>query len=295
MRRAEWAVAALALAPALALGQVLIPSPRPITGGSQELPPVGVEGHYGPAEPEDLDQIAYNGASYQKRNVLVKGRLDDLVPGRYLALSDGAARVMLIPFHDSDYHDLSSFLGVEVEVTGIVRRIPAKQKSLRCYGQVNVESKCDDYVLPQLPDAQPGWPEQSITLLKISDRGKERPGRAATRTLADTGLDAAASDGKPVRAIGQFRGANLCKDVPEASRRDSADWVIVTSEGPVWVTGRRPSGKGFQLDPAYRGDTTRWLEVSGKVLILDGVRYLKAGKVALIPRPAESEPVACPP
>src|SRR5207237_1529123 len=52
MRRAEWAVAALALAPALALGQVLIPSPRPITGGSQELPPVGVEGHYGPAEPE---------------------------------------------------------------------------------------------------------------------------------------------------------------------------------------------------------------------------------------------------
>ena len=83
--------------------------------------------------------------------------------------------------------------------------------------------------------------------------------------------------------------------MPEASRRDSGDWVIVTSEGPVWVTGRRPSGKGFQLDPTYRGDTTRWLEVSGKVLILDGVRYLKAGKVALIPRPAESEPVACPP
>ena len=295
MRRAELAVAVLALAPGLALAQVLIPSPRPITGGAQELPPVGVEGHYGPAEPEDLDQIAYNGASYQKRNVLVKARLDDLVPGRYLALSDGAARVMLIPFHDSDYHDLSAFLGVEVEVTGIVRRVPTGQKLKRCYGENLPESKCDDYLLPQLPDAQPGWPEQSITLLKISDRGKERPGRAATRTLADTGLDAAASDGKPVRAIGQFRGANHCKDVPEASRRDSADWVIVTSEGPVWVTGRRPSGKGFQLDPAYRGDTTRWLEVSGKVLILDGVRYLKASKVALIPRPAESEPVACPP
>jgi hypothetical protein len=294
MRRAGWAVAALALAPGLALGQVLIPSPRPITGATQELPPVGVEGHYGPAEPEDLDHIAYNGDSYQKRNVLVKGRLDVLVPGRYLALTDGAARVMLIPFHDSDYHDLSAFLGVEVEVEGIVRRIPAKQKIERCYGQQNVESKCDDYLLPQLPDAQPGWPEQSITLLKISDRGKG-PARREGRTLADTGLAAAAADGKPVRALGQFRGANLCKDLPEASRHDPEDWVLHTAEGPVWVTGRRPAGKGFQLDAAYRGDTTRWLEVSGKVLIVDNVRYLKASKVALIPRPPEAEPEPCRP
>jgi hypothetical protein len=293
MRRAALAVATLALAPPLVLAQVLIPSPRPITGGQQELPPVGVEGHYGPAEPQDLDQIAYNGASYQKRNVIVKGKLADLVPGRYLALSDGAARVMLIPFHDTDYHDLSAFVGVEVEVTGIVRRVPAHQKIERCYGERLPESKCEDYLLPVLPDAQPGWPEQSITLLKISDRGKG-PARREGRTLADTGLAAAAADGKPVRAIGQFRGANLCKDLPEASRHDPADWVLHTAEGPVWVTGRRPAGKGFQLDAAYRGDTTRWLEVSGKVLILDNVRYLKASKVSLIPRPPEAEPVGCP-
>jgi len=98
-----------------------------------------------------------------------------------------------------------------------------------------------------------------------------------------------------VRAIGQFRGANLCKDLPEASRRDPLDWVLQTSEGPVWVTGRRPAGNGFRLDPTYRADTNRWLEVSGKVLILDNVRYLKASRVALIPRPEEAEPVACPP
>jgi hypothetical protein len=294
MRTAAVAVAAFALAPPLALAQVLIPSPRPITGGQQELPPVGVEGHYGPAEPEDLDQIAYNGASYQKKNVIVKGRLDHLVPGRYLALSDGAARVMLIPFHDSDYHDLSAFVGVEVEVTGIVRRVPAQQKLKRCYGENLPESKCEDYLLPVLPDAQPGWPEQSITLLKISDRGKGLARREG-RTLADTGLAAAAADGKPVRAIGQFRGANLCGDLAAGTRRDPADWVLLTAEGPVWVVGRRPAGRGFQLDPAYRGDSSRWLEVSGKVEIAGDVRYLKASKVALIPRPAESEPVACPP
>jgi hypothetical protein len=286
----------LTLAPAAAPAQVPIPSPPPITGGGpRDLPPVGVQEFYGPADPADLDQIAYNGGSYQKRNVLVKARLDDLVPGRYLMLTDGTARVMLIPFNDSDYHDLSKFVGVEVEVTGVVRAIPVRQKRLQCYGGYNVESKCEDYQLPELPDAQPNWPEQSITLFKLSDRGKGPPTRAATRTLADTGLDAAAADGKPVRAIGQFRGANLCKDVAEASRRDPADWVLLTSEGPVWVTGRRPGGKGFQLDPAYRGDTVRWLEVSGKVLVLDDVRYVKASKVALIPRPAEAEPVPCPP
>jgi hypothetical protein len=284
----------LTLAPTAALAQAPIPSPPPINrSDSRAPPPVGAREFYGPAEPVELDQIA-NGGSYQKRNVVVKARVDDLVPGHYLSLTDGMSRVMLILFHDSDYYDVSKFIGVEVEVTGVVRTIPARQKRMPCFGGSNLESKCEDPLLPELPDAQPNWPAQSLTLLTISDRGKGLP-RQGPRTLADTGLDAAAADGKPVRAIGQFRGANLCKDLPEASRHDPEDWVLHTAEGPVWVSGRRPAGKGFQLDTAYRGDTTRWLEVSGKVLILDDVRYLKASKVALIPRPPEAEPVACPP
>jgi len=226
--------------------------------------------------------------------VRVRGRLADLVPNRYLMLTDGAVRVMLVTFFDADYREIAALMGLEVEVTGILRRIPGRQKLLPCHGGSYVESKCEDFDLPELPDAQMGWPEQSITLLTISDRGKGLP-RKDTRTLADTGIDAAAADGKPVRAIGQFRGANLCKDLPEASRRDPLDWVLQTPEGPVWVTGRRPAGKGFQLDPAYRADTNRWLEVRGKVLILDSVRYLKASNVALIARPEDAEPASCPP
>jgi hypothetical protein len=281
--------------PAALSAQVPIPSPPPLTGGGpRDLPPVGVEDSYGPPEGQDLEQVANDGGLYQKHNVRVRGRLDDLVPGRYLMLTDGAVRVMLITFFDADYREIAVLMGLEVEVTGILRRIPARQKRLPCHGGTYVESKCDDFLLPELPDAQMGWPEQSITLITISDRGKGVP-RKETRRLADTGIDAAAADGKPVRALGQFRGANLCKDLPEASRRDPADWVLHTSEGPVWVIGRRPAGKGFQLDAAYRGDTTRWLEVSGKVLIVDDVRYLKANKVALIPRPPEAEPEPCPP
>jgi hypothetical protein len=192
-----------------------------------------------------------------------------------------------------DYHDLGTLVGIDVDLTGVVRVLPDSQKSVRCRGEVVLESKCQDWDLPVLPNAQANWPPVSMTVVRISDRGTSgNPKRSEGRTLADTGLDAAAADGKPVRALGQFRGANLCKDLPEASRHDPADWVLHTAEGPVWVTGRRPAGNGFQLDAAYRGDTTRWLEVSGKVLILDNVRYLKASKVALIPRPPEAEPDA---
>jgi hypothetical protein len=289
------AVAVLALAP-WAAAQILTPSPRPLTGGPQDLPPAGLEDYYGPPEPEDLDQIAYNGASYQKRHVMVKGRLDLLEAGRYLSLNQGAARVMLIPFSPTDVHDYSTLLGMEVDVRGIVRMLPAQQKMVPCQGTVLLESKCDDPLLPELPDARIDWPPASITVLSLSDRGTGLAARrSGARTLAETGVEAAAADGKPVRALGQFRGANLCRDLPGVSRRDPADWVLLTSEGALWVVGRRPAGKGFQLDPAYRADTSRWLEVSGKVQIADSVKYLKASKVSLIPRPAETEHVPCPP
>jgi hypothetical protein len=295
LRATGAATGLLALATA-ASTQVPIPSPPTIGGGyQQELPPVSIESQYGPLQVEEVEQLERNGQSYHRRLVLTRGVLRDLEPGRYLSLQQGAARILVIPMQPGDYHDLGTLMGIDVDLTGVVRVLPASQKMVLCRGGSYLESKCEDWDLPVLPNAQANWPAVSITVVRISDRGTSGGPRKERRTLADTGLDAAAADGKSVRALGQFRGANLCKDLPEASRHDPADWVLHTTEGPVWVTGRRPAGKGFQLDAAYRGDTTRWLEVSGKVLILDNVRYLKASKVALIPRPPEAEPVACPP
>jgi hypothetical protein len=290
------AAIALALAIAATPTQVQLPSPPTIGGGyQQQLPPVSIEDAYGPLQVEDLEQLARSGQSYHRRLVKTRGVLGDLAPGQYLALGDLAARVLVIPMQPGDYHDLGTMNGIDVDLTGVVRVLPTKQDLVPCRGTRVLESKCEDWDLPVLPNAQANWPPVSITVVRISDRGTSGGPRKERRTLADTGLDAAAADGKPVRALGQFRGANLCKDLPEASRHDPADWVLHTTEGSVWVTGRRPAGKGFQLDAAYRGDTTRWLEVSGKVLILENVRYLKASKVVLIPRPPEAEPVACPP
>ena len=295
LRAAGAATGALALATA-ASTQVPIPSPPTIGGGyQQQLPPVSIENQYGPLDVADLEQLEHNGQSYHRRLVQTRGVLVDLQAGQYLSLQERGARVMVIPMQPGDYHDLGSMIGIDVDLTGVVRVLPKKQDLVPCRGTKVLESKCEDWDLPVLPDAQIQWPAVSITVVRLSDHGTNRGPRKERRTLADTGIAAAAADGKPVRAIGQFRGANLCKDLPEASRHDPADWVLHTAEGPVWVTGRRPTGKGFQLDAAYRGDTTRWLEVAGKVLILENVRYLKASKVSLIPRPPEAEPVACPP
>ena len=296
LRTIGGAAGALALGAAAAFTQVSRPSPPTIGGGpQQELPQVSIEDAYGPLQVEDLEQLARSGQSYHRRLVKTRGVLGDLASTQYLALGDLAARVLVIPMQPGDYHDLSGMMGTDVDLTGVVRVLPDQQGLVLCRGTRVPESKCQDWDLPVLPNAQPNWPPVSITVVRISDRGTTRGSGKERRTLADTGLDAAAADGKPVRALGQFRGANLCKDLPEASRKDPADWVLHTPEGPVWVTGRRPEGQGFHLDATYRGDTTRWLEVRGKVLILDTVRYLKATKVSLIPRPPEAEPEPCPP
>src|SRR5262249_54565175 len=82
---------------------------------------------YGRPEPVDLDQIAYNGASYQKRNVITRGVLDGLVEGRYLSLRQGAAEVMIVPMDGNAYVHMKDLLGRDVDVTGVVRVLPGKQ------------------------------------------------------------------------------------------------------------------------------------------------------------------------
>lgn len=279
--RGSAAVAALLLAPMPTDVQPTTPM-----SSSKEL-----ERSYGRPEPVDLSQIAYNGESYQRRNVRTRGVLG-MLTGQYLSLSEGAATIVLLPMDANAHAGIAPLVGRDVDVTGVVRALPSQDDS-PCRGVG--PGTCDDPRLPLRPARQPGFPQMSISAFSVADRGTGMSaGRRAVRDIADTGLEAAAVDRKPVRAIGQFRGANLCGDLPPASRRDPADWVLLTSEGAVWVTGRRPEGRGFQLDPAYRTDTSRWLEVHGKVESSGDVRYLRASRITLVAHPADTEPLPCP-
>jgi hypothetical protein len=85
--------------------------------------------------------------------------------------------------------------------------------------------------------------------------------------------------------VGLFRGRNLYGDL-SGTVADPSAWVLKDGSSAVWVFGRKPEGKGFKLDPQYKGDTSRWLEVTGRVLVLNDVVCLKASKVALTSAPA---------
>jgi hypothetical protein len=53
----------------------------------------------------------------------------------------------------------------------------------------------------------------------------------------------------------------------------------------VWIVGKEPKGKGWQLDRTYQGDTSRWVEVTGRIEPCGAARCLRARSVALVPRP----------
>jgi hypothetical protein len=70
---------------------------------------------------------------------------------------------------------------------------------------------------------------------------------------------------REVRVVGRFRGRNLYGDLPQPLNKDKWDFVLQSADGAIWITGMRPRGKGFDLDPTARVDTGTWLEVTGVV------------------------------
>ncbi len=242
---------------------------------------------YGPAQPEELTALALSPDNYQRRNVVTRGYLD-ILPGDRWLLSDGGAHLLLIPVVELSETGLRSQTGHRIEVTGIVRVLPERQGTCKLGGRAVPTSVCDDPYLPALPDRQPDWPHGSITATGIVDIENYRAGerRRGTSTIGDALARPPESAGKSVRIVGRFRGANLFGDLPANSRRAAGDWVLQDGEHSVWVTGRPPRGKGFDLDPANKYDTGRWLEVDGKLEAVGDVAYLRASKVQLVARPA---------
>src|SRR5260370_14948077 len=105
-------------------------------------------------------------------------------------------------------------------------------------------------------------------------------------------------DNKVVHVVGKFRGQNLYGDLPVRSQRNTADWVIKDDLYAVWVSGRRPRGDGWALDPKLKRDTGKWLDVVGRPTTISGVTYLQALQVSpgSAPQPpARAGPPAPPP
>lgn len=239
---------------------------------------------YGEPRDAELSSLANEEGGYQRTHVRTRGRLG--MVGGFYSLTEGSAQLLVLPGDGFSASDLTALLGARIEARGIVRALRPKE-----YVGGRDLDLIEDPDLPPLPAPHVSLPRVSLTLLGLSDmepraRPGARPGRSA---LAEILADPARYAGKPIRIVGQFRGRNLFGDLPEGSQRAPADWVLKDGEHAVWVVGRAPKGKGFALDPSYKGDSSRWLEVEGKPEVLNGILYLRAGKVALAQRRREDE------
>jgi hypothetical protein len=280
----------------LAAGLVLAPgAPAQIIDSSRVYSRYAA--YYGDPVDVELEEIARGVVGFQKRAVRTRGTFEYFGMTRnYFRLRDSGAEVVLVPTVEMrDSSESMTLMGKEVEIVGVVRRLPDSGSS-NC-GQIDSQSAADDPVLPPLPSRCVDWPEMSVTFWSISDITRDE-----TRKLEpnETTLEALVSrpgsrDGQTLKVVGMFRGRNLYGDLPVRTQRSSSDWVIKDELFAVWVSGKKPKGSGWELDASLKRDTGRWIEVIGRPTTVNGVTYLRAIEVNLTTAPSATARVEAPP
>ena len=124
------------------------------------------------------------------------------------------------------------------------------------------------------------WPGIGELLIVVAN--STRPAvEPDTTTLRNIVLEPHRYIDKGVTVTGRFRGRNLYGDMPEAPQTSRWDFVLHSVDASVWIVGKEPKGDGFELDVMARVDTSKWLEVTGDVLLEDGMVLIKAGTIDL--------------
>jgi hypothetical protein len=239
---------------------------------------------YGSPRPVELATLAFTPEVYEGDNVEVRGTLKVLVYPRYWTIEAGGARALVIPGRGVDAGALTRFTGFEVEMRGVARM-------LNPYDPQADKTRYPE--LPVRPRGLPGWPEATITVHALFELDGDAGGRPVGDTLAKLIRDGDLRPGTAVTVSGVFRGRNLFGDLPQDSQRSPEDWVLKDGDFAAWVTGKRPAGKGWSLDPASPGDARWRVEVVGKVEVVGDVAYLRASKVSLAGR-ADPAPTPAP-
>jgi hypothetical protein len=130
------------------------------------------------------------------------------------------------------------------------------------------------------------WPprDRVFVILDASTADSPLPDEPSVRALA---LAPDRYDGKSVTVVGRFRGANLFGDLPVPVAKGRWDFVIQSADGAMWVTGMRPRGKGFNLDPTARADTGHWLQITGVLRNGEPLPWIEATSLSEATAPAE--------
>ena len=130
-----------------------------------------------------------------------------------------------------------------------------------------------------------------LDLLRAGQYWTLRDGSASVLLLAGFGVTSSDLDAL-LRTRVELRG--IVRRLKSMTRRcpccPSRGWTgrgcrSRSSRRPIVATGARTRPR--RLDPTYKGDTVRWLEVAGKAEVAGGIVYLRASKVVLAAKPNE--------
>jgi hypothetical protein len=232
---------------------------------------------YGPAVSVSVDDILQLPEVYTNKAVRTKGRLD------------------VVPQAGATTYALRGTFGGWLYVTALAQVANEWQEMARSWvgGEVEVSG-----LVGTGTDPSTGAGRVYISIWSFFGPPEEKPvkpGEVIDTTLENLVTRPGQLDGKAVRVRGQFRGRNLYGDLPSASRRRSADWVIKEELFAVWVTGRKPKGNGWLLDGGLKRDTGKWLEVVGRPRTVRGVVTIEANRVALSTAPSPAAKALPPP
>jgi hypothetical protein len=139
------------------------------------------------------------------------------------------------------------------------------------------------------------WPgrDQVFVILGATFVNNPAPTAPTVRAIA---LLPEQFDNRSVTLTGRFRGNNLFGDLPHGVAKSKWDFVLQSADATIWITGLRPKGKDFDLDPSARVDTGKWLEVKGTVQRDATEVWIAAESIRLTTAPTDGPvEVAAPP
>lgn len=150
-------------------------------------------------------------------------------------------------------------------------------------------------------DVSDRWPRQGeVVVLRATGFAPAEP--APAPSIRAVAIDPHRYDSQRVTVAGQFRGANLYGDLPQApaaAAESRHEFVLRSADAAIWILGRRPKGRGFEFDASSRIDTRRWLEVSGIVRQERGLAWIEAQELQEVEpvreRVDEPQPPPAPP
>jgi hypothetical protein len=234
------------------------------------------ENVYGKPVDVRVRELALGAVPYLGRPVRTKGRveIDSTTSGRRYLLEDEGFRIVIVPraeIASAFEFEGIMLMGSRVEIVGMF-----ESGTTETLPMFESSGRLDFWRWTVLPGED------------------QKADRTLTVTLDEIGARHDRFRGRLVRVVGEFRGRNLYGDLPAKSLRDSTDWVIRDGSSAAWITGRKPQGRGWSLQADSKKDTGKWIMVTGRVDVSQGIVYLRPSHLALTPMPRRRAPQETP-